>query len=150
MTSGHVQIEIPSTVSMLTIVDAASEAFGKLAGLDEDAVHWLGVSVREATANAMRHGNGNDRGKPVHVSFEIVRVPAPARVVVRVLDQGVGFRPELVANPCEPQNLEAAGGRGLFLMRAFMDDVQVRCPAGGGTEIVLSKHIQQSVPEVER
>jgi len=149
MTTGHIQLEIPSAVAMLKIVDAACEVFGKLAGLDEDALHWFGVSVREASANAMRHGNRNDHGKPVHVSFEIVPDPAP-RVVVRVRDQGVGFQPELVADPCAPQNLEAAGGRGFFLMRTFMDDVEVRCLPGGGTEIVLSKRIGQNVPEVER
>jgi len=147
MTDRHVLLEIPSTVSMLTVVDVVSEQFGRLSGLDEDAVHCLAASVREAAANAMRHGNGNDHEKPVRVSFEVATTPAPARVVVRIMDQGRGFQPEKVADPLAPQNVAMTGGRGLFLMRTFMDDVEVRGLPDGGTEIVLSKRIGQGAPQ---
>jgi len=148
MTPGRVLLEIPSAVTMLKMVDAVSEEFGRLAGLDDDGVHCLGVSVREAVANAMRHGNGSDREKLVRLSFEVAAVPPPARVVVRILDQGRGFQLEQVADPVAPPNLEMTGGRGLFLMRAFMDDVEVRCQPGSGTEIVMSKRIGQDAGEL--
>jgi serine/threonine-protein kinase RsbW len=53
-----------------------------------------------------------------------------------------------VADPVAPDNLSMTGGRGLFLMRAFMDDVEVRGLPEGGTEIVLSKHIGQNAGQV--
>jgi len=147
MTARYVHLEIPSVVTMLKVVDSVCEEFGSLAGLDEDGVHCLSASVREATANAIRHGNGNDQEKPVRLSFEVATT-SPARVVVRILDQGRGFQPEAVADPVAPDNLSMTGGRGLFLMRAFMDDVEVRGLPEGGTEIVLSKHIGQNAGQV--
>jgi len=147
MTARYVHLEIPSVVTMLKVVDSVCEEFGSLAGLDEDGVHCLSASVREATANAIRHGNGNDQEKPVRLSFEVATT-SPARVVVRILDQGRGFQPEAVADPVAPDNLSMTGGRGLFLMRAFMDAVEVRCLPDGGTEVVLSKHIGQNAGQV--
>lgn len=148
MTGRHVLLEIPSAFNMLKVVDSVCEAFGRLSGLDDDAVHCLAASVREAAANAMRHGNGNDHEKPVRVSFEVAATPSPACVVVRIVDQGRGFQPEQVADPLAPHNLSMTGGRGLFLMRAFMDNVEVRGLKDGGTEVVLSKRIDQGAPQV--
>jgi serine/threonine-protein kinase RsbW len=148
MTGRYVHLEIPSIVALLKVVDSVCEEFGRLAGLDEDGVHCLSASVREATANAIRHGNGNDQEKPVRIRFEVATAPSPARVVVRILDQGRGFQPDAVADPVAPDNLSMTGGRGLFLMRAFMDDVEVRCLPDGGTEVVLFKHIGQNAGQV--
>jgi serine/threonine-protein kinase RsbW len=61
---------------------------------------------------------------------------------IRVRDQGEGFDPELVANPLDPENLLKSSGRGIFLIRNFMDDVELRRAPEGGMEIRMLKRVQ--------
>ena len=131
---------------MLKLVDHVSEQFGQIAGLDEDAVHGFGVAVREAVINAIKHGNGADQRKRVRVEYDVAKDPAQPQVVVRVHDEGAGFDSEHLPNPLAPENVSVTSGRGIFLMRAFMDDVQVRQLPAGGTEIVMAKAINGTLP----
>ena len=131
---------------MLKLVDHASEQFGQMAGLDEDAVHGLGAAIREAVVNAIKHGNGADRRKRVRVEYDVATDHAQPQVVVRVHDEGAGFDAEHLADPLAPENVAVTSGRGVFLMRAFMDDVQVRRLPAGGTEIVMAKAIGRTLP----
>jgi len=126
---------------MLKLVDGVSEHFGQIAGLDEDAVHHLGLAVREAVVNGIKHGNSGDTRKRVRVEYTVASDDSRPCVVVRVCDEGQGFDPEALADPLAPANIDGTSGRGLFLIRAFMDDVQVRQAAAGGTEIVMAKAI---------
>ena len=139
-------LDISSTFDMLTLVDPVSEAFGRLAGLDEESVHHLGVAVREAVVNGIKHGNDGDPGKRVRVGYGIANDGARRRVVVRVHDEGAGFDAEHLADPLAPENVAVTSGRGVFLMRTFMDDVQVRRLPAGGTEIVMAKAIGRTLP----
>ena len=134
-------LDISSRVDLLKLVDHVSEQFGQMAGLDEDAVHCLGIAVREAAVNAMKHGNRSDQRKRVRIEYGLAAGLGRPRVVVRVRDEGDGFDMESLADPLAPGNLSAAGGRGIFLMRSFMDDVQVCKLPAGGTEIVMAKAI---------
>jgi serine/threonine-protein kinase RsbW len=77
------------------------------------------VGVAEALANAMIYGNARDPAKRVRVEVDIDR----ARVSVVVRDEGNGFDPGVVPDPTLPENLEAPGGRGIFLIRELMDEV---------------------------
>ena len=131
---------------MLKLVDHVSEQFGQIAGLDEDAVHGLGIAVREAVINAIKHGNGADQRKRVRVEYDVAKDPAQPQVVVRVHDEGAGFDSEHLPNPLAPENVSVTSGRGIFLMRTFMDDVQVRQLPAGGTEIVMAKAINRTLP----
>lgn len=78
------------------------------------------VGVTEALANAMLYGNRSDAGKAVRVVVSLTAT----RVVVAVTDEGRGFDPEAVPDPTLPQNLQRPGGRGLFLIRELMDEVE--------------------------
>jgi serine/threonine-protein kinase RsbW len=118
-----------------------SDRIGQLAGLDEDAVHWIGVAVRESVINAIKHGNREDYGKLVTVEFVMSPAVAPNELVVRVLDQGEGFDPEEVANPLAPENILKSSGRGIFFMRNFMDDVTLRRADEGGMEVRMVKKL---------
>jgi len=145
-TAKSVLLEIPSTFEMLKVVDFLSEQFARIAGLDEDGAHCLGIAVREAVVNAMKHGNRNDVRKRTRVEFAAwVDLPQP-RVVVRVRDEGSGFDMTGVRDPLAPENISETSGRGIFLMRALMDDVQVHHLPAGGTEIVLAKTINRKTP----
>src|SRR5215831_584484 len=141
----NVLLEICSTFDMLKVVDQVSEQFAQLVGLDEDAAHCLWVSVREAVVNGIKHGNSEDCRKRVRIEFAVVDGDQRPRVVVRVCDEGSGFNVEGIADPLAPENVSGTGGRGVFLMRSFMDDVQVGRTAGGGTEIVMTKSLTRTI-----
>jgi serine/threonine-protein kinase RsbW len=138
---GTVRLQIHSNFEMLDFVQVVSDRMGQLAGLDEDAIHWIGVAVRESVINAIKHGNREEYGKIVTVEFAMAPFQAPSELVVRVLDQGEGFDPEEVADPLAPENILKSSGRGIFFMRNFMDDVTLRRAAEGGMEVRMVKKL---------
>ena len=138
---GTVRLQIPSNFELLDVIQAASDRLALLAGLDDDAVHWIGVAVRESVINAIKHGNREDYGKLVTVEFSLTPAAAPTEFIVRVLDQGEGFEPQEVANPLAPENILKSSGRGIFFMRSFMDDVGLRRASEGGMEVRMVKKL---------
>jgi serine/threonine-protein kinase RsbW len=138
---GTVRLQIHSNFEMLDFVQVVSDRMSQLAGLDEDAVHWIGVAVRESVINAIKHGNREDYGKIVTVEFVVAPSKDPSELVVRVLDQGEGFDPEEVADPLAPENILKSSGRGIFFMRNFMDDVTLKRAAEGGMEVRMVKKL---------
>ncbi len=140
--SGHVvHLEFTSVFEMLDCVQVVSDYLGRSVGLDEDDRHWVGVAVRESVINAIKHGNRNDASKHVHVDFETSAQTVP-QITIRVRDEGEGFDPEEIADPLAPENLLKASGRGIFLIRNFMDYVQVQRAPEGGMEIRMTKRAQ--------
>ncbi|HVT47858.1 MAG TPA: ATP-binding protein [Vicinamibacterales bacterium] len=139
---GHlIRVELPSTFELLDIVQLLSDRLSTLAGLDEDAVHWVSVAVRESVINAIKHGNREDRRKHVTVEIEITPRAEPRELVVRVLDEGEGFDAEHIANPLDPENVLKSSGRGIFFMRNFMDDVSIVKRPEGGTLVRMTKKL---------
>jgi serine/threonine-protein kinase RsbW len=134
-----VKLEFTSTIEMVDLVQIVSDYLGHAAGLDEDAMHWVGVSVRESVINAIRHGNRGDVSK--HVFVEFAAKPTNDRTVLRICvrDQGEGFNPDVLPDPLAPENLLKSNGRGIFLIRSFMDEVQLRRAPQGGMEIRMMK-----------
>jgi serine/threonine-protein kinase RsbW len=141
--NGHhiVRLEFTSAFEMLDFVQIVSDHISRGIGLDDDAAHWVSVAIRESVINAIKHGNRNDETKHVFVEFETVTTVPPA-LTIRVRDQGEGFDPETVANPLAPENLLKSSGRGIFLIRNFMDDVELQRAPGGGMEIRMVKRVQ--------
>ena len=142
--NGHhiVRLEFTSTFEMLDFVQVVSDHLARGVGLDEDSLHWVSVAIRESVINAIKHGNRSDMAKHVFVEFETVTKAAVPELVIRVRDQGEGFDPDMVANPLDPENLLKSSGRGIFLIRNFMDDVQLRRAPEGGMEIRMVKRMQ--------
>jgi serine/threonine-protein kinase RsbW len=139
MRNGHiVRLDVPSAFDMIDVVQVVSDAFARDAGLDDDAVHWLGLAVRESVVNAMRHGNGSDRRKRVHVELVAIHGEHPG-VKVRVRDEGPGFDPSTLPDPLAPENLLKSSGRGIFLIKSFMDELIMQRAAEGGMEMVMVK-----------
>ena len=141
--NGHqiIRLEFTSAFEMLDFVQVVSDHLSRHVGLDDDAMHWVGVAIRESVINAIKHGNRNDSSKRVFVEFGTSIGDTP-ELSIRVRDQGEGFDPELVANPLDPENLLKSSGRGIFLIRNFMDDVQLRRAPEGGMEIRMLKRVQ--------
>jgi serine/threonine-protein kinase RsbW len=139
---GHVvRLELPSSFELLDLVQHLSDRLSAIAGLDEDATHWVSVAVRESVINAIKHGNREDHHKHVTVEFNLTPRQKPEEFIVRVLDEGEGFDPEDVANPLDPENMLKASGRGIFFMRNFMDDVTIARRPEGGMMVRMSKKL---------
>ena len=136
-----VRLKIFSVFEMLDLVQLVSDRMGQMAGLDEDAVHWVGVAVRESVINAIKHGNRLDEAKSVTIEFAFVPAATPTQLIVRVLDEGEGFEPDVVADPLAPENLLKSSGRGIFFMRSFMDDVSLQKHPDGGMEVRMVKKL---------
>ena len=136
------RLEFTSAFEMLDLVQVVSDHVGRDVGLDDDGVHWVGVAIRESVINAIKHGNQNDAAKRVFVDFETASRSGAAELNIRVRDQGPGFDPEHIADPLAPENLLKASGRGIFLIRSFMDDVILQRAPEGGMEIRMTKRVQ--------
>ena len=138
---GTIRLQIQSNFSMLDVIQVVSDRLGQIGGLDEDAIHWIGVAVRESVINAIKHGNREDAHKLVTVEFSFAPEAGPLELIVRVLDQGEGFDPQEIADPLAPENLLKASGRGIFFMRSFMDDVTLKRRSEGGMEVRMVKKL---------
>jgi serine/threonine-protein kinase RsbW len=138
---GTVKLQVHSNFDMLDFVQMVSDRLAHLGGLDDDAVHWIGVAVRESVINAIKHGNREDLEKLVTVEFTFAPTVEPSELIVRVLDQGAGFDPEEIADPLAPENLLKASGRGIFFMKSFMDDVTLSRGSEGGMEVRMVKKL---------
>ena len=141
-----VRLEFNSVFEMVDFVQIVSDHMGRSVGLDEDSLHWVGVAIRESVINAIKHGNRHDAAKHVFVEFEATTAELVPELTIRVRDQGEGFDPEEVADPLAPENLLKSSGRGIFLIRNFMDDVQLQRAPQGGMEIRMIKRVQTPNP----
>jgi len=115
-------------------------------GMDEDALHWVDVSVREAVANAIKHGNRQAADKRVQVDF----AEAQGEVVIQIRDEGEGFSPEGLESPLAPENLTKPSGRGIFFMKSFMDGIEYGSGPDGGTVVTLRKRLAGPPPDAAR
>jgi serine/threonine-protein kinase RsbW len=136
--------QIPETVerfldSTLESVDSAEElavGVAQRAGFDEDSVMKIGMAVRESMVNAVVHGNRYNANKRVRFSVANNR----ERLTVRIADEGDGFDFSHLPDPRSPENLMRTSGRGIFLVRSFMDEFQIRHVEPAGTEVTLVKY----------
>jgi serine/threonine-protein kinase RsbW len=141
-----IRLEFSSAFEMLDFVQVVSDHLARGVGLDEDSLHWVSVAIRESVINAIKHGNRNDAGKHVFVEFEAATRSDVGELAIRVRDEGEGFDPDTVANPLDPENLLKSSGRGIFLIRNFMDDVRLQRAPEGGMEIRMVKRVQSPGP----
>jgi len=150
--NGHhiIRLEFSSAFEMLDFVQVVSDHLARGVGLDEDALHWVSVAIRESVINAIKHGNKSDASKHVFVEFDTGADTAEPALAIRVRDEGEGFDPETVANPLDPENLLKSSGRGIFLIRNFMDDVRLQRAPEGGMEIRMIKRVQPTAADDPR
>ena len=136
----HFHLDVGSRFENIELVQVVLRDSLERLGVDEDTRHWVDVAVREAVANAIKHGNAQDPGKQVHVDL----FREGDDVVIRVEDEGVGFDPTELQNPLAPENLLKPNGRGIFYMKSFMDDIHYGPRPGGGTIVTLRKKVAGS------
>ena len=107
------------------------------AGLGGDDDYWLVTALREALANAMRHGNGQDPARHVRVAYVVEN----STVTITVEDEGEGFDPKDIPDPTDPENLLRPNGRGIFYMRQFMNHVDFSPAPDGGTVVRMVRDL---------
>ena len=127
---------LASTMESVSQVEAAAEKLATDAGLDEDECFHVAMAVREAAVNAVLHGNDYDPEKKISASFE----NTGESLVITIADQGDGVDLKKLPDPLAPENLLRGTGRGIFLIRSFMDEVNFR-QLHPGTELILVKHL---------
>lgn len=130
-----VELNLPSRVEYLPLVDSLCQAFCLWTGMSKEIADDMSIAVVEAATNAIVHGNKCDRSKKVNVSLRRL----PAKIVVSVSDEGPGFDPCCLANPVEGTNLFKESGRGIYIMKHIMDEVVYDFPKSGGTKLKMSK-----------
>ena len=137
-------LELPNDIASIEgAVDHAVEHCAP-AGLDRRRLLFnFRVGLTEAISNAILYGNSGDSDKRVRVELKAV----PGEVRVRVSDQGQGFDPEAVPDPRLPENVILPDGRGVFLMRALMDEVRFN-RTGNAVTLVLRERPATAPPEV--
>lgn len=133
------QSVVESLDSNLESVDRAEEIAvnaAQKAGFDEDDLMKIGMSVRESMVNAIAHGNRYNANKKVHLSV----TTNGWSLTITVGDEGDGFDLEGLPDPLAPENIMRTSGRGIFLIRSFMDEMQIRRRLPSGTEVTLVKY----------
>lgn len=134
-----VHLELSSNYELTDLVQAVSDELSGMLGFSDDDGHWIGMAIREAVNNAIKHGNRQDPQKKVTVCFSY-DVEA---LTVSVRDQGEGFDVASVPDPLLPENLLKTSGRGVFYIRSFMDSVEFCEGTGRGTEVRMMKRLKK-------
>jgi serine/threonine-protein kinase RsbW len=135
----RVSYTLDSTLESVNRVEQTAQQFAARAGFDPDSCDTIGLAAREAAVNAVLHGNRYDASKKMLVSYEA----QDDALTIKIADQGSGLRDEDIPDPVAPDNLMKQSGRGIFLIRSFMDEVRIR-QLEPGTEVTMIKHKPQS------
>jgi serine/threonine-protein kinase RsbW len=137
--ANRVAYTLDSTLDSVNKVEQTAEELAVKVGFSEDDLHKITMSVREAAVNAVLHGNAYDPSKKIMVAYE----SSPNTLAITITDEGKGLSEEEVPDPLAEENLLKTSGRGIFLIRSFMDEVRIR-DLHPGTEITLVKHVHSS------
>ena len=135
-----VEATLDSTLENVEVADEIAMRMCALAGLEEEDQHKVEMAVHESMINAVRHGNKSDASKKVWLRFEIRN----DRLEIHIRDEGTGFDVSQIPDPLAPENLLKVSGRGIFLIRTFMDEFRIGNPAGLGTEVILIKRLNSN------
>jgi len=140
-TTSRASLTLASSDESILTVENTAEDFAERASFDPDTVHNIVSAVREAAINAVHHGNAYSPDKQIVTAFEITS----DALTIRISDQGPGLDPNSLPDPLAPENLLRPSGRGIFLIRNFIDEVYFR-KLRPGTEIVLIQHRTPALP----
>jgi serine/threonine-protein kinase RsbW len=128
-------LEIESNPNNLITVEEFVNYFSKELNLDEEKLPGLLLAVTEAVTNAIIHANKCDETKKVTMNV----LKDDHKLIITVKDEGKGFDPAKVPDPTAPENLLKDSGRGLYLMKIYMDELKYNItPSGTETILILN------------
>ena len=136
MAQSNYYLEIESNPNNLILVEEFVNYFAVELGMDEERINGLLLAVTEATTNAIIHGNKSNSLKLVRIFVTIEN----SILTIKIKDEGHGFDPSKVPDPTNPENLLKDSGRGLYLMRVYMDSMDINVTPEG-TETILKLKI---------
>lgn len=128
---------LDSTLESVDSAEALALGAARTAGLTEEELQKIAMAVRESMVNAVVHGNRYSAHKKVRLTI----ASRPGRLTVKIADEGEGFDYDDLPDPLAPENLLRSSGRGIFLIRAFMDEFKIRRLKPAGTEVTLIKYL---------
>ena len=131
----RLEVVMETLIESIALAEEMAVRMAAVAGFGEDDQYKIGLSVHEGVMNAFQYGNQQRRERKIHLIFELDH----ENLVIHVVDQGGGIRIEDVPDPRNDENVLGDSGRGVLLMKAFMDEVSVLSSASGGAELVMSK-----------
>ena len=131
------ELTIPSRLEALDAVQHLVEQATKEFNLTEEIAYWIELSVSESMINAIRHGNKSDPNKAARLKIS----SDGYAIEIVVEDEGLGFKLEDLADPTDAQNLLKPSGRGILIIRSFMDEVNLTMREGGGTRLRMLKKL---------
>lgn len=131
----RIHLSLASEYDNIDLLDAVTESCLRFAGFDATTIEHMTLAIREAAANAIKHGNKQDPEKIAEVTLEI----GTEEIMIRIQDQGEGFDSSRLPDPLAPENILKGTGRGIFLMRQLMDDVEFRFDRG--SQVTLRKSL---------
>jgi serine/threonine-protein kinase RsbW len=135
-----VEVTLESNLKNVEVADEISRRVTNTAGFAEDECEQIEMAIHESLINAIWHGNKNDGSKQVWMRLQIHE----DRLEVRIRDQGEGFDIDAIADPLQEENLLRVSGRGIFLIRSFMDEFHVEKLREGGTEVTMIKRFNSN------
>jgi serine/threonine-protein kinase RsbW len=133
----HLEVTLETHVESVNLAEEMCLRVAEAAGFSEDECYRIGMSVREGVINAFHYGNQEKPDKKIHLGIDLTT----DKMVIHVTDEGKGFLLSDVPDPLAEENLLSTSGRGIFLMRTFMDEFNVVPGRTGGAEIIMSKKL---------
>jgi len=131
----HLEVILDTHVESVNLAEEMCLRVAEATGFNEEECYRIGMAVREGVINAFHYGNQEKSDKKIHLAIDLTQ----DKMVIHVMDEGKGFRLSDVPDPLAEENLLSTSGRGIFLMRAFMDEFNVVSGRTGGAEIIMSK-----------
>ena len=133
----HMEVTLETQVESVNLAEEMCLRVAEEAGFGEDDCYRIGMSVREGVINAFHYGNQERPEKKIYLAVDLTA----EKLIIHELDEGKGFNLADIPDPLAEENLLSTSGRGIFLMRAFMDEFDVVTGRNGGAEIVMAKRL---------
>ena len=136
------ELTVPSRLEEMANVHTLVEEAIREYNLSEDLAHWIELTISESMINAIQHGNKCDPEKKATLKIS----SDGNKIEITVEDQGKGFQLDDVADPTNVENLLKPSGRGILIIRSFMDEVDLSRREGGGSRLRMVKRIPKENP----
>ena len=135
MPQENYHLEIESDPNNLITVEEFVNYFCKDLKLSDEKLANVLLAVTEATTNAVIHANKSNLNKKVTIDVHV----EDSKLIMKVKDEGEGFNPDMIPDPTEPENLLKDSGRGLYLMKIYMDELKYNhTPTGTETVLIMN------------
>jgi serine/threonine-protein kinase RsbW len=135
----RIEVTLDTQLDSVDLAEKVTVRVAEAFGFGDEDRHRIGISVREGMINAVLYGNCKQVEKKIFLTLEMI----PGQMTIHILDQGKGFDPDNLPDPLAEENLLKSSGRGILLMRAFMDEFRVEKGKTGGAEVIMVKRASE-------